>query len=286
MRQAIGIDIGGTGIKAARVSADGAILAQASEATARTPPEVLAQIDKLIAALDDLAVATIGIGVPSRVDVRTEQVFPGGYVDLSGPPLAHRLEGPRGRPMYADNDGTMALVAEARLGAARGVDDVVMLTIGTGIGGAAMLGGKVLHGKSTAGQLGHITVVYDGIVCACGRRGCLETMSSGTSLGRHIAEAGLPVGTRAQDLIERRDAVSRGVVDRWIAPLRSGIDSLVATLDPEMVVLGGGLGGVACAALAAYPEQSTWFHCKVVPATLGSESGVIGAALAALERLR
>ena len=285
MQQAIGIDIGGTGIKAARVSAAGDILAQASEPTAKTPAQVLAQIDALITAMDDACVSAIGIGVPSRVDVRTQRVFPGGYVDLSGPPLAGCLAAHRGRPVFADNDATMALVAEARLGAARGVEDVVMLTIGTGIGGAAMLGGKVLHGKSTAGQLGHVAIDYDGITCVCGKRGCLETMSSGTALGRHIAEAGLPPGTRAEDLIRRSDAVSRRVVERWISPLRSGIDGLVAAFDPEVVVLGGGLGGVVCEALAGFPAQSAWFQSRVAAAKLGSDAGMIGAALAALERL-
>ena len=281
----IGIDVGGTGIRAARISPSGEIQTQARQTTAKSPAAVLAQIDALIAAVDDASVGAIGIGVPSRVDFRTATVFPGGFVDLSGPPLAGRLANAGGRPVFTDNDGTMALVAEGRLGAARGCADVVMLTIGTGIGGAAMLGGKVLHGKATAGQLGHITVDYEGNVCPCGRRGCLETLSSGTALGRHMADAGLPATTTAEELLERSDPRSRGVIERWIRPLRSGIDSLAAALDPEMVVLGGGLGRVAARALASFPSQSSWFSCCVVPARFGGEAGVIGAGLAALERL-
>jgi glucokinase len=285
MTPAIGVDIGGTRIRAARVSSTGAIEAHVSETTAKQPSAILAQIDTVIAAVDQPSVATIGIGVPSRVDFKTAEVFPGGFVDLSGPPLASRLASVQGRPVFTDNDGTMALVAEARLGAARGTADVVMLTIGTGIGGAAMLSGKVLHGKATAGQLGHLTIDHAGLVCPCGRRGCLETESSGTALGRHIAEAGLPVDTKAEDLLQRDDPVSLAVLGRWMRPLRAGIDSLVATLDPEVIVLGGGLGQAACTALARFPAPSSWFQCRVVPAVLGSEAGVIGAALAALERL-
>ena len=281
---AIGIDVGGTGIRAARVSPSGEILSHAAEASAKSPDAVLAQIDMLIATVDDASVGAIGIGVPSRVDFKTAEIFTGGYVNLAGPPLAGRLTNTGGRPVFADNDATMALIAEARRGAAKGCANVVMLTIGTGIGGAAMLAGKVVHGKSTAGQFGHLTVAYGGAQCVCGRLGCLETLSSGTALSRHIAEAGLPASTKAEQLLGQNDARSRAVIERWIGPLRSGIDSLVASFDPEVVVLGGGLGGAACTALAAFPAVSDWFQARVVPAELGSEAGVIGAGLAALER--
>lgn len=281
---AVGIDIGGTGIRAARISPAGEIIAEANQATAKTATLVLGQIDALIEAVDHASVCAIGIGVPSRVDFKTAEVFPGGFVDLSGPPIANRLNKARGRPVITDNDGTMALLAEARIGAARGLAHVVMLTIGTGIGGAAMLNGQVLHGRATAGQLGHITAAHDGALCVCGRCGCLETLSSGTAFGRHVAEAGLPAGTKAEALLRRDDPAARTVIERWAKPLRSGIDSLVAAFDPEIVVLGGGLGHAACAALARFPAQSAWFQCQVVPAQLGSEAGVIGAGLAALER--
>lgn len=286
MRQAIGIDIGGTGIRGARVASDGDILDHLGEATASSPSAVMAQIDGLIGKLDGPGVCAIGVGVPSRVDYKSSRVFPGGYVDLSGPPLANRLRSHGGRPVTCHNDATMAMVAEARVGAARGCADVVMLTIGTGIGGAVLLGGRIVHGKGTAGQLGHITVAHAGLVCGCGRKGCLETMSSGTSLGRLLAEAGLAADTRAEDLLTRRDAAAKAVVARWIGPLRSGIDSLVASFDPDRVVLGGGLGDAACQALAAFPAGSDWFQTEVVPAILGGKAGVIGAALAALDNVK
>jgi glucokinase len=283
MRQAIGIDIGGTGVKAARVGGSGEILARLSQPTAPTSAAILAQLDAMIADLDRPEVAAIGFGVPGPVDVTTSEVFPGGYVDLSGPPLAKRLGCIAGRPVAIANDGAMALMGEARVGAAAGSRDVIMLTIGTGIGGASMLGGKVVHGKAKAGQLGHITIQHGGIRCVCGRRGCLETLSSGTGLGRHIAAAGLPASTRAEELLQRDDALARHVIEQWISPLKSGIDSLVVTLDPEVVVLGGGLGHAACAALDRIQAESNWYHYRLVPAKLGSDAGVIGAALAALE---
>ena len=284
-RTAIGIDVGGTRIKAGRVSAAGAVLSQTSVSTAKTPAEVLAQIDQLIAACEPARAACIGIGVPSRVDFKTAKVFPGGFVDLSGLPLAGLLSNTEGRPVFVDNDGTMALVAEARTGAAKGAADALMLTIGTGIGGAVMLGGKIVHGKASAGQLGHITVALDGPACACGRQGCLETFSSGTALRRLIREAGLPSSTTAEELTARNDPLAEKVIARWIKPLRAGIDSLVATVDPEVVVIGGGLGGAAHRALARFPLASDWFPCRVEPAACGSGAGVIGAGLAALEHV-
>src|SRR5436309_2063155 len=129
MRIAIGIDIGGTNIRGARVSADGVISRRAASATPRTPSAVVAALGEMIAGLDGPEIAAVGIGVPGRVDVERGAIFPGGYVDLSGEALSARLK----RQVFADNDGHMAMLAEARNGAANGLREAVMLTIGTGI---------------------------------------------------------------------------------------------------------------------------------------------------------
>ena len=281
---AIGVDIGGTSVRAARIARDGSILALASGPT--DTQSVFAQINSLIAAVDDGSPVAIGVGVPSRIDSKTGEIYPGGFVDLSGPPLARRLANPRNLPIATENDGAMALIAEARVGAARGKASATMLTIGTGIGGGAMLGGKLLRGRSSATEFGHINVAWDGLPCVCGGRGCLETLSSGTALRRHCREAGLGDSIRAEDLLARTDPVAREVIRRWIAPLRSGIDSLVAALDPEIVVLGGSLGHAAAQALLEFPTRSSWFQCPVVPATVGSDAGVIGAGLAAFDLIK
>ena len=277
MRNAIGIDIGGTHTRAARVSADGRILAHRVGATARTADMVLADAEAMIAALRDDATAAIGIGVPGRVDGLSGRILSGGFVDLSTISLT-------GLNAFADNDANMALVAEARLGAARGARHALMLTIGTGIGGAILADGRIFHGGGSAGQLGHVTVKVEGAPCKCGRRGCLETESSGTALERHMAAAGFPAGTRVADVLNADSAAARAVVAAWATPLRAGIDSLVAAFAPEIVILGGGLGAAAVNALARTPAVSPWFQCGVLAATLGDEAGVIGAALAALER--
>jgi glucokinase len=177
----------------------------------------------------------------------------------------------------------MALVAEARIGAGRGVSNAIMLTIGTGIGGAILAEGRLFHGGGTAGQLGHITVSVNGTACNCGRRGCLETESSGTALKRHMIEAGFQPGTSIDDILDSRSAEARHVIAAWATPLRAGIDSLAAAFSPQLVVLGGGLGAAARRALQRVPVISPWFQYEVVATQLGEDAGVIGAGLAALE---
>lgn len=277
--EAIGVDVGGTNLRVARVGADGAILAARSARTTGDPDEALAHIIALSRDLDTPAVAGIGIGVPGRVDVAARRVLSGGFLDLSRVALAADVAAALGKPVTLESDANLALLAEWRHGAARGADNVAMLTIGTGIGGAALLDGRILRGRRSAGQFGHLTVDHDGLACACGRRGCVETTSSGTALGRLVAEAGLPPDTRIEALLAAADAgdvAARDLLVRWAGPLRAAIDSLVAALDPERVVLGGGLGAAACRALA--PAASPWYQAPVVPAELGDRAGVIGAA--------
>lgn len=280
----IGIDVGGTNLRAGRVAADGAIEALLSERISRDPEAVFDRVADLCRRLDAPDVAGIGIGIPGRVDARRGVVLSGGYLDFGGFPLAERLRNATGRPVVCDNDCSMALVAEMAIGAARGIADVVMFTIGTGIGGAIAADGQIVRGVATAGQLGHLTVERDGRPCACGRTGCVETTSSGTALGRLMTEAGLPPDLRIDDLIARErdgDPAAALVLDRWAGPLRAAIDSMVAAFDPGMVVLGGGLGGAAHRVLARAPALSPWYQRPVAPAQLGDDAGVIGAGLSA-----
>lgn len=283
---AIGVDIGGTNLRAARVAADGAVLARSRAPSAAEPEAVLERLVALVAEVDDPSVSAIGVGVPGRVDFARREVLSGGYVDLSQVALAQRLEARFARPVVIDNDASMALVAEARLGAGRGARHLALLTIGTGIGGGLMENGRIVRGRATAGQLGHIPVDPHGPPCLCGRRGCVEPMSSGTALGRLVREAGLPEGTTADGLLARAeagDAVAAGVVAAWAGPLRRAVDALVSALDCERVILGGGLGREAAAAVSRLPEESRWYRADVVAATLGDDAGIVGAALAALD---
>lgn len=285
MPQSIGIDIGGTNLRAARISGTGEILKRVSEKSAPDPELVLGRIADMVRLLDTPDVKAIGVGVPGRVDARRGAVLSGGYVNLASVALAQRLEDMTGKPVVIDNDCNMALAAEMALGAGRGHGNIVMFTIGTGIGGAVAQDRRITRGSATAGQLGHITVDINGEVCACGRRGCVETTSSGTALGRHIARAGLGAETSVDQLFARDaagDIRARGVLDAWAKPLRAAIDTAVAMLAPDVVLLGGGLGRAAHAALGRAPALAPWYQCRVEPAQLGDDAGVIGAGLQAL----
>ncbi|MFN0194101.1 MAG: ROK family protein, partial [Aestuariivirga sp.] len=148
---AIGIDIGGTHTRMARVSEDGRIQVHRSFATVRDPRALLNALIGETAKLRDEYTTAIGIGIPGRVDGRTGKILSGGFVDLSVLPLADELNRASELPVFTDNDANMALAAEARFGAARSLADAVMLTIGTGIGGAILSGGRVFHGGGLAG---------------------------------------------------------------------------------------------------------------------------------------
>lgn len=282
---AIGIDIGGTNLRAARISGTGEILKRLSEKSAPDPELVLGRIADMVRLLDTPEVAAIGVGVPGRVDARRGTVLSGGYVNLASVALAQRLESMTGKPVILDNDCNMALAAEMALGAGRGHDNIAMFTIGTGIGGAVVQNRRIMPGRATAGQLGHITVDVNGEVCACGRRGCVETTSSGTALGRHIARAGLGPDVSVDQLFARDaagDIEARGILEAWARPLRAAIDTTVAMFDPDVVLLGGGLGLAAHRALGHAPALAPWYQCPVEPAQLGDDAGVIGAGLRAL----
>ncbi|NTJ62569.1 ROK family protein [Agrobacterium rhizogenes] len=278
---AIGVDIGGTNIRAALVSAQGELLAKLSE---RTPTDPLVALERVIAmagTLDTPEVLGIGVGIPGRVDVDSREILSGGILNLSGLDFVKRLETALQKPVVIENDCSMALIAEMRIGGAKGYQNVAMLTIGTGIGGAVAHAGRIYHGHKAAGQLGHICVSQDGPPCPCGRRGCVETFSSGTALRRHIAESGLAVTTIREifDMAAERNDTAVRVLCQWATPLRAALDNIAATMDPEIILLGGGLGCDAARALADLPAAAPWFCPAILPAKLADDAGVIGAGL-------
>lgn len=283
MAQAIGIDVGGTNLRAARVADDGRILAAARLSTRRDGHAVLEDCLTLIAGLMTPEVRGIGIGLPCRVDPIRRRIAPGGYVDLSALDPWAKIAAATGLPVTIENDATMALLGESAFGAARGMQAAVLLTIGTGIGGAILDRGQVLRGRDTAGQLGHLIVSPGGRPCVCGGRGCVEAESAGTAFAAHLAEHGLPAGTRAEALIGSSDPAAQAVLRAWSGPLRVAIDNLTVTLAPEAVLIGGGAGAAMVAALATVAKGTgDWFDVPVIAAALGDDAGVIGAAAAVL----
>ena len=278
----IGVDVGGTNVRAARIAPGGGISSLRKVRTGSSPslPDL---VEALVRDLLDDDVVAVGIGIPGRMSRDGRTVLSAGYVNLAGISLGEDLGARLGRPVVLDNDAHMALVAELAVGAAREADDVVMFTVGTGIGGAVAVARTVLRGRGNAGQLGHLTVDPAGPVCKCGRRGCSEVFLSGTALNGYIEDAGLPKGTTVQRLLLDRgdDPAAAAVLVRWVTAWRHAIDTAIAALDPDLVVLGGGLGVAAAAALEGITPASPWFVCPVVAATLGDDAGVIGAGLRA-----
>lgn len=282
---AIGIDAGGTLIRAAQVGRDGEILRRVAEPVRRDRVGFSEQIVRMALSLRDETTTALGAGLPGRVDGPGQTIRSAGYLDIAELDVAGLLGASSGLPVRIENDATMALIAEGR-GRPEADGLALMVTIGTGIGGAALLGGTPWYGGGFAGQFGHIVVDGDGPPCNCGRRGCVETLSSGTALGRLLGEAGWPAGTRVQYLLARADEGDEragALLDAWAAPLERALQSLVAVADPSIIVIGGGLGQEMTAALARLPQSSPWFPLPIAPARLGDAAGVIGAGLAAFD---
>ncbi len=218
----------------------------------------------------------------------TGMIRSAGYLDLAEFDLGRVVAEETGLPARVGNDATMALLAEAHARPEGSAGVILMLTVGTGIGGAILADGAPWHGGGISGQFGHIVVSAEGKPCKCGRTGCVETFSSGTALGRLVKEADLTPATTAEDLLsaaEGGDAVARAVLERWASPFRRALETLVAVVDPRAIIVGGGLGGDMTRALGLLPPASGWFGLPVEAARLGDMAGVIGAGLAALPRV-
>lgn len=298
-----GIDVGGTKCLGVVLDDDGRVVAEWRRPTPRGAEAI---IDTLAALVGDMGrVDTLGIGVPGLVTREGVLRAAPNLVDIAdfavGPLLSARL----GIDVAVDNDATCAAIAEWLVGAGRGTSDLVMVTLGTGIGGGVVAGGRLVRGvNGFAGEIGHMVVDPDGPPCPCGRRGCWERYASGSGLGRLAREAavggrlprvvqlagGDPELVRGEDVrsaAEEGDPDALAVIDefaRWVAV---GLVSLTNALDPEVFVLGGGL--------AASPEIylgpiAHWFdellyapalrpHPRLLFAELGAHAGAVGAAL-------
>ena len=258
------------------------------------------------AAPDALA---LGFGIPSVIDRRRGLSVESVHLPLDDLPFGAALEERVDLPVAWDNDTNLALLAELRLGAARGASEALMLTIGTGIGGALVLGGELYRGSAgAAGELGHMVVALDGPACqgGCPNRGCLEVMASGTAIGREGAVAaeaapdsalgqalgnGQPAtGALVTALARSGDAVAAEVVELVGRRLGAGIASLVNVFNPEVVVLGGGAMGAgelllrpARAVVGQRALRPSRDGVRIVPARFGDEAGLVGAGLAAFE---
>jgi glucokinase len=310
----IGVDVGGTKVLGGVVDEDGITLAQARRDTpANDPGQTL---DAIVAVVTDLAarpelagqeVVGVGVGAAGWIDEKRSRVLFAPNLAWRDEPLRERLTQRLPYPVVVENDANAAAWAEFRFGAARAATgSAALLTIGTGIGGGIVIGGQVVRGAfGVAGEPGHMRAVPDGRACPCGRHGCLEQYASGNALLRTARERASadPAGasqllTLAGGTVEQVTGLHVTAAARMGDPvavaafaevgswLGTGLADLAYLLDPEIMVIGGGVVDAGELLLAptraAYQEQlgtrKSLPVAAVVPATLGSSAGFVGAA--------
>jgi glucokinase len=303
----LGIDIGGHQIKAGMVDERGAILASRTIATPGDLdtflPSLQEAIHWLIEATSDPTGVGVGCkGIINREDTTIEKLL-GPLHFLQGLRISDLVGLPLNIPVYADNDARVALAGETVWGAAKGRENVVMLTLGNGVGGAVIAGGHLLRGHSgVAGHLGHLTVDPDGPVCVCGNRGCLETAFSAraiegeawSAVHRGVSSALTRLFREQPQLASCRtifqaasegDELATAIISRAIRKLAAAIAGLLHIFDPEIVILGGQVADAGDDLIVPLQEQ-VWERSRgllgrevpLVEQVVADKSGIVGAA--------
>jgi glucokinase len=294
----IGVDVGGTKILAAVVDRKGKLEAGHERPTDVSSSEAL--LAELDAAVEELRagreIAAIGFGIPSRIDQRSGGAVASVNLPLENVPFRDRMAERHGLPVAIDNDANAAAIAEWRAGAARGTQHMIMLTLGTGVGGGLILDGRPYRGATGGGaELGHVVVEYDGLPCGCGGRGHLESYASGKAADRVARELYGP-DSDAHELVRRGatgEAEAVQALDGIGRRLGAGIASFLNTFEPELVVIGGGFG--AAAGDLVLPAAREVIAREVLPpardshrivhAELKLDAGVIGAGMIGFDAL-
>lgn len=312
VRQVIGVDAGGTKLLVGAVDEGLNVCHRVRRLwRGRDRDEV---VEVMAAAVEEVRegapdAEAVGFGIPSLVDVRSGVSLSSVHLPLEGVPFRDVMTERLGLPVWVDNDANAAVVAEHRHGVARGARDVVLLTLGTGVGGGLVLDGRVYRGSFGAGgELGHVVVDLDGPECfdECPGRGCLEALVSGralardgeaaaresphSALGRALADGVEVTGPLVTEAALGGDDVARGVVERAGRSLGAGITGFVNAFNPEVVVVGGGvmaagelLLGPARGVVAERALRPSREGVRIVPALLGEDAGMLGAATLALD---
>jgi glucokinase len=306
-RHVIALDLGGTKLAGGLVGPDGAVTERVKHATEQSEQGALvAQIEDTIGSLMAPSVVALGIGIPSLIDQRTGRVGASVNVPLAGIDLRDRLAAKFGLPVALENDANAAAVAEHRIGAGRGTRHMIMLTLGTGIGGGLILNGDLYRGAfGAAGELGHMTVdLRSGERCQgfCPGIGHLEALASGTaaarlaeeiaderpdgSLGRARAEGKALSGKLVVELAQAGETDAVELLAAIGRDLGVGIASYVNIFSPELVVVGGGFGDAgelllepARRVVAEQALPTSRDEVRIVHAELGPEAGLVGSGL-------
>ena len=311
----VGVDLGGTKLLAGALDENLNVHHRAQRATHELGQEDL--LDTVVAAVEEVRVAAdspmraVGFGVPCTIDQARGIAVVAVNLALADLPFRDVMAERLGLPVFVDNDANVAALAEQRFGAARGADHVVMLTIGTGIGGGLILGGELYRGAvGAAAELGHCVVEMDGPRCQgnCPNRGCLEAVASGTALAREAVAAARAApdsalggalaagrelkGALVTELAHDGDDAARSVLELIGRRLGVGIANYVNIFNPQLVVLGGGV--MAAGELLLAPARAEMLAralppgrdtVEVVAARFGTEAGLVGAGALAFDGL-
>lgn len=308
----IGIDLGGTNIAVGIVSEAGSILAEESAKTLAERPfeEIvrdMADCSKRAlkkAGLTEDDVKCIGIGIPGVAEADTGVVFNCTNLGWINVPLRAEMQKYLNKPVLIDNDANVAALAESYAGVSVGCKSSVLITLGTGVGGGIVIDGKPWSGAhGRGGEIGHMTLVPDGVPCTCGNNGCVERYCSATALIRYARQECYAFPDTALlkkaggdlekinaklviDAAKEGDASALRVFNHFVHHLAMAINNITAFFDPEMIVLGGGVshaGAFLLDAVSALLPRYQMFKALPIPrlelAKLGNEAGIIGAAM-------
>ncbi len=295
----IGIDIGGTSIKGLAVDENGVILGQSRTATdaSQGKDHIVEKVRETIRVLLDQHpdAEAIGIGTAGRVNTITGQVV---YATANLPGwqgfnIKDWVESEFRLPTAVDNDANTALLGEQWQGAGKDLSDIVMLTLGTGVGGANMIGGELVRGADwNGGEWGHVVLIPGGHPCNCGRQGCIEQYLSGTALVRLASEAAEHAYSSGQEVLaefQRGNLRIVEVMERYVFHLALVLHNLHIGINPQSIVLGGGLIHAKELWWDSLMEQFKDMRAPEVdvrPALLGNQAGAIGAAKLAFSMMR
>lgn len=308
----VGVDLGGTKISTALSDLKGEVISQTTVPTKANEGEIpvlnriIESVEKVIkdgsATYDE--VKAIGIGSPGPLDAEKGVIIHTPNLPFNNFNLVEPLNKKFGVPVYLDNDANVAAIGEYMFGAGRGTKHVVFFTVSTGVGGGAVLDGKIYRGHtSNALEIGHMTVAPDGPRCNCGNIGCVEATSSGTAIAKRGQEA---IASKVETSLRKYekvtsyevfteaaagDPVCKDIIDTALNYLGIAIANAVSIFDPEVIIIGGGVskaGEIVFDTVRKVVDKrcfkSMAESVKIVPAGLGTDAGVIGAvALAILE---
>lgn len=308
----IGVDLGGTNLRTALLNSEGDILAKTKVATQVSQGwnNVVAQIKDAVSRQRDVAnelgleVAAIGVGAPGIIQLESGVVVQSpNFPDWNNVPLKAELEEALQIPVFLENDANAAALGEQWRGAARGINTMLLLTLGTGVGGGIVLNNKIFHGADgMAGEIGHMTLVPDGRPCSCGNTGCLEMYASARGILQSYQEEREKGSTTGlvQDLTAERiyqaaqdgDPIAQRVMKDMGRMLGIGLASLINIFNPEMIVLGGGVKDAWELFIDAAREEilkrafiGPARRVRIVPSLLGDDAGMTGAAALAFQKV-